>query len=42
MLMHDNARPHIAQIVNEYLDAVEIHRMIWPARTPDLNPIEHV
>jgi hypothetical protein len=21
--MHDNARPHIAQIVNEYLDTVE-------------------
>jgi hypothetical protein len=23
ILMHDNARPHIAQIVNEYLDTVE-------------------
>jgi hypothetical protein len=42
ILMHDNARPHIAQIVNEYLDTVEIHHMIWPARSPDLNPIEHV
>ncbi|KAH0817872.1 hypothetical protein GEV33_004919 [Tenebrio molitor] len=42
ILMHDNARPHIAQIVNEYLDPVEIHHMIWPARSPDLNPIEHV
>jgi hypothetical protein len=41
-LMHDNACPHIAQIVNEYLDTVEIHHMIWPARSPDLNPIEHV
>jgi hypothetical protein len=38
MLMHDNARPHIAQIVNEYLGTVEIHRIIWPARDPDLNP----
>jgi hypothetical protein len=28
MLMHDNARPHIAQIVNEYLGTVEIHRII--------------
>jgi hypothetical protein len=42
ILMHDNARPHIAQIVNEYLDTVEIHHMIWPARSPDLNPIGHV
>jgi transposase len=42
ILMHDNARPHIAQIVNEYLDTVEIHHMIWPARSSDLNPIEHV
>lgn len=42
MLMHDNARPHIARIVHEYLDEVEIPRMIWPARSPDLNPIEHV
>jgi hypothetical protein len=42
ILMRDNARPHIAQIVNEYLDTVEIHHMIWPARSSDLNPIEHV
>jgi hypothetical protein len=42
ILMHDNARPHIPQIVNKYLDTVEIHHMIWPARSPDLNPIEHV
>jgi hypothetical protein len=42
ILMHDNARPHIAQIVNEYLDTVEMDHMIWPARSPDLNPIEHV
>jgi hypothetical protein len=42
ILMHDNGRPHIAQIVNEYLDTVEIRHMIWPARSPDLNPIGHV
>jgi hypothetical protein len=42
ILMHDNARPHIAQIVNEYLDTVKIHHMIWPTRSPDLNPIGHV
>jgi hypothetical protein len=42
ILMHDNACPHIAQIVNEYWDTVEIRHMIWPARSSDLNPIEHV
>ena len=43
-LMHDNARPHIARVVNdnEYLDTVQIKRMQWPARNLDLNPIEHV
>ncbi|RZC39831.1 DDE 3 domain containing protein, partial [Asbolus verrucosus] len=42
MLMHDNARPHIARIVDEYLDTVEIRRMIWPIRSSYLNPIERV
>lgn len=42
ILVHDNARPHTAHIVNEYLDEVGIDRMIWPAKSPDMNPIEHV
>lgn len=42
MLMHDNARPHIAGIVQDYLEQIAINPMIWPARSPDLNPIEHV
>lgn len=42
MLMHDNARPHVARIVNEYLAEVEIPVMNWPPRSPDINPIEHV
>lgn len=41
-LMHDNARAHVAGLVTEYLDAVGIARLPWPARSPDLNPIEHV
>lgn len=42
VLMDDNARPHRARVVTEYLDREGIQRMEWPARSPDLNPIEHV
>ena len=42
VLMDDNARPHRARIVDQYLDNESIERMDWPARSPDLNPIEHV
>jgi len=42
ILMDDNARPHRAMVTNEYLQAETIVRMEWPARSPDLNPIEHV
>ncbi|UYV73825.1 hypothetical protein LAZ67_11001036 [Cordylochernes scorpioides] len=42
IFMDDNARPHRAGLVNEYLQSENIRRMDWPARSPDLNPIEHV
>jgi hypothetical protein len=42
ILMGDNARPHMARVVNEFLDEVGISRMEWPPKSPDLNPIEHV
>ncbi|ERL90854.1 hypothetical protein D910_08199 [Dendroctonus ponderosae] len=35
--MDDNARPHRALIVREYLNEVGIHRLVWPARSPDFN-----
>ena len=38
ILMDDNARPHRARVVEEYLQRETIVRMDWP----DLNPIEHV
>jgi transposase len=41
ILMDDNARPHRAGIVNEYLQQEKIERMDWPAKSPDLNRIEH-
>ncbi|GBM97580.1 hypothetical protein AVEN_249283-1 [Araneus ventricosus] len=42
ILMDDNARPHRALLVDEFLESEDIRRMEWPARSPDLNPIEHV
>lgn len=41
-LMQDNARPHIAHLIIEYLAAAGIQTMEWPANSPDMNPIEHV
>ncbi|GFX21176.1 transposable element Tcb2 transposase [Trichonephila clavipes] len=41
ILMDDNARPHRARIVEEYLEDHGLERMEWPARSPDLNLIEH-
>lgn len=42
LFMHDNARPHTAAIVRQYLQEVNVPVMEWPARSPDLNPIEHL
>ncbi|GFX38745.1 transposable element Tcb2 transposase [Trichonephila clavipes] len=42
ILMDDNARPHRARIVEEYLEGHGLERMESPARSPDLNPIEHL
>ncbi|GBN12090.1 hypothetical protein AVEN_242739-1 [Araneus ventricosus] len=40
--MDDNARPHRAVVVEDYLEGHGLERMEWPARSPDLNPIEHL
>ncbi|GFW60740.1 transposable element Tc3 transposase [Trichonephila clavipes] len=42
LFMDDNARPHLANIVDECLQLEYMTRMDWPAYLPDLNPIEHV
>ena len=41
ILMDDNARAHRARITNRYLEQAEIVRLDWPARSLDLNSIEH-
>ena len=40
--MHDNGRCHTAFIVRDYLQRVGISVMRWLARSPDLNPIDHL
>ena len=42
ILQDDNARPHRARIITEYLQNLGVERMEWPAMSPDLNPIEHL
>ena len=38
----DNARPHTARLSRDFLMNQNIDKLPWPARSPDLAPIEHV
>lgn len=40
--MYDNAHFQVAAIVQQYLKEVSIPTLDWPARSPDLNPIEPI
>uniref|UniRef100_A0A3Q1EDH7 Tc1-like transposase DDE domain-containing protein n=1 Tax=Acanthochromis polyacanthus TaxID=80966 RepID=A0A3Q1EDH7_9TELE len=40
--MDDNAPPHGARIVTAGSQEVGVSHMVWPAMSPDLNPIQHV
>lgn len=40
--MENNAHPHRAGLVHEYLKSENIHRTGWPAVSSDLNLVEHV
>ena len=42
LLMHDNARSRVAEVCQQFLHDVGTDAMDWPARSPDLNPIEHI
>jgi transposase len=40
--MDDNARPHRSKAVTAYLQSEAVTSVLWPAMSPDLNPIEHI
>ncbi|GFU68782.1 transposable element Tc3 transposase [Trichonephila clavipes] len=42
LFMDDNAPCHLTVAAEQLLESEDIERMDWPARSPDLNPIEHV
>ena len=42
ILQDDNATPHRTMVVQYVLQRQQIVRMNWPARSPDLAPIEHL
>ena len=41
-LVQDNGRPHTAYVIQDYLEQELIKTIDWPARSPDLNCIEHM
>ncbi|KAL0199960.1 hypothetical protein M9458_003147, partial [Cirrhinus mrigala] len=42
LLMQDDAGPHVAGVCQQFLQDEGIDAMDRPARSPDLNPIEHI
>ncbi|GFW48542.1 transposable element Tcb2 transposase [Trichonephila clavipes] len=40
IFQQDNARPHTARVAQDFLS--HFQTLPWPARSPDLSPVEHV
>jgi transposase len=41
-LQHDNATSHTARSMRDFLQDRNVSVLPWPAKSPDLNPIEHI
>ena len=42
VFQHDNARPHVARVCQQFLANNNIQPIDWPPYSPDLSPIEHL
>ncbi|UYV79831.1 hypothetical protein LAZ67_18000857 [Cordylochernes scorpioides] len=42
IFQQDNARPHVTRIVQKFFVNRQIELLPWPARSPDLSPIENM
>ena len=42
MFKHDNARPNVARICTQFLEAENVPVLPWPAYSPVMSPVEHV
>ncbi|KAL0203597.1 hypothetical protein M9458_001615, partial [Cirrhinus mrigala] len=42
LVQHGYARPHVARICTQFLEAENIPVLAWLAYSPDMSPIEHV
>ena len=41
-LQQDNARPHVARVVRDFIAQQNVDVLPWPAVSSDLSPIEHM
>ena len=42
ILMHDNARPHVARICRQFLHRNSVNVLPWLAVSPDMSPVGHI